>query len=398
MASKKAVGERACDLIARAAEAGFEVSPTQLARWHRRGLLRRPWQQSLGRGKGTECLYPAGTGDQLLALCELRKQTRLLGRIGWGLCWRGYPVDTRYWRPPLRDAARTWDHTIALLKEPVDPESYVLSEEAVTGLEGLRDLRTESKVARQARKRVGRDRFSTLARILLETAVGAFQGWDPIPSGVDQNYLSDKHILERGLGLERARTDKLTGAGPWLADDTAPTLVMLAKLLRDQSLVDILATSSDKALTVARDDLQKFLEMFGGMAQVLEAVFGKHAFGFGVVGEIGRSSDPKSQARLLLLWLMLKQSAELGKGIDELLKSAEAARVGVRAYRGLELLREKVPAFSDALRPSRLQSALTDGEEMKSLHRELGDLYKRNRESVEALLLRYPELNPRTGE
>jgi hypothetical protein len=173
---------------------------------------------------------------------------------------------------------------------------------------------------------------------------------------------------------------------------------MLAKLLGDQSLVDILAASSDKALTVARDDLRKFLEMFGDMAQVLEAVFGKHAFGFGVIGEIGRSSDPKSQARLLLLWLMLKQSAEMGKGIDELLKSAEAARVGVRAYRGLELLREKVPAFSDALAPSRLQSALTDGEEMKSLHRELGELYKRNRESVEALLLRYPELNPRSGE
>ena len=127
----KSAGERACDLIARAAEAGFEVSPTQLARWHRHGLLPRPWQQPLGKGKGTETVYPAGTGDQLLALCEFRKQTRLLGRVGWHLWWHGFPVDCSHWKPLLQDAARTWDRAVSGLRARAyadGPEAEALSD------------------------------------------------------------------------------------------------------------------------------------------------------------------------------------------------------------------------------------------------------------------------------
>ena len=40
--------------------AGFVVTPQQLARWHRVGLLPRPVQRGQGRGRGTVTLYPGG--------------------------------------------------------------------------------------------------------------------------------------------------------------------------------------------------------------------------------------------------------------------------------------------------------------------------------------------------
>src|SRR5438445_768462 len=72
--------ERADDLIALAKASGFHVTKTQLARWHRAGLLPRPVRrQGLGRGKGTISIYPAGTGTQLLALLVIRTRERGLG-------------------------------------------------------------------------------------------------------------------------------------------------------------------------------------------------------------------------------------------------------------------------------------------------------------------------------
>src|SRR5258708_33835896 len=113
-------GETAWDLFKRVSAAGFGVSATQLSRWHREGLLPRPRQRSMGRGKGTQSVYPAGTCSQLLALCKIRNQTRLLGRVGWHLWWKGFPVDKRHWAPALEQAAHVWDATVSGMSEAFD--------------------------------------------------------------------------------------------------------------------------------------------------------------------------------------------------------------------------------------------------------------------------------------
>src|SRR6185312_3198062 len=89
---EEAYVEPSAELLARATAAAHHVSETQLARWHRAGLLSRPRRRSLGRGRGTQTLYRAGTGDQLLALCEIHKRHKKLETVGWQLWWRGFPV------------------------------------------------------------------------------------------------------------------------------------------------------------------------------------------------------------------------------------------------------------------------------------------------------------------
>jgi hypothetical protein len=73
------------ELLAAAAKAGFEVSEAQLARWHRSGLLPRPQVRSLGRGKGTESLYPPGSSDRLVRVAELHVEEHRLANAGWRL-------------------------------------------------------------------------------------------------------------------------------------------------------------------------------------------------------------------------------------------------------------------------------------------------------------------------
>ena len=79
-------------LITVAHEHGYAVSMTQLGRWHRMGLLPHPQQQSQGKARGSQSLYPSGTEEQLLALCAIHIGERCLSFLAWQLWWTGYPV------------------------------------------------------------------------------------------------------------------------------------------------------------------------------------------------------------------------------------------------------------------------------------------------------------------
>src|SRR5438105_15226652 len=75
------------ELLAAASNAGFEVSEAQLARWHRAGLLPRPQVRSLGRGKGTESLYPPGTRQRLIRVAQVHVEEHRLANAAWRLWW-----------------------------------------------------------------------------------------------------------------------------------------------------------------------------------------------------------------------------------------------------------------------------------------------------------------------
>src|SRR5258707_10332904 len=89
------------EVIQRALVVGYTVSPAQLARWHRAGLLPRPRQQALGRGRGTETFYPPGSALQVVAICQIKDEERRLERIAFRLWWEGFPVEMAVIREQL---------------------------------------------------------------------------------------------------------------------------------------------------------------------------------------------------------------------------------------------------------------------------------------------------------
>lgn len=97
---------------------GFALTKTQLARWHRAGLLPQPRQRGLGRGKGTSSIYPNGTGNQLRALLEIHARERRLPFVAWKLGWEGFEVPIEQIRAFIEWIATEWERAIhALIKE-----------------------------------------------------------------------------------------------------------------------------------------------------------------------------------------------------------------------------------------------------------------------------------------
>jgi hypothetical protein len=80
------------DLVSAAAAESFHVTPTQLRQWQQAGLLPQPRQRGLGRGKGSETLYPAGSIEQLLVICRALKNKRRRVEAAWALWWRGVSI------------------------------------------------------------------------------------------------------------------------------------------------------------------------------------------------------------------------------------------------------------------------------------------------------------------
>lgn len=86
--------ESAADLREAASEAGFDVSPEQLRRWTRRGLLPLVGREGHGRGQGGSTMwFKKGASEHLLRLLELKSEKDDLNWVGWHLWLSGYPVE-----------------------------------------------------------------------------------------------------------------------------------------------------------------------------------------------------------------------------------------------------------------------------------------------------------------
>jgi hypothetical protein len=183
--------------------AGFVVSPQQLARWHRMGLLPRPVQRGKGRGRGTVTLYPGGTSRQLVELCSARSGTRDLVRVGFRMWWRGFDVDPTLVERVLRGTAARLDERVR--SHPEEGLSEALGILAGTS---FADVVERSDVAdfERARDAVAQV-FSVLGR--WAGPASALLGWR-FPTGVasprgDRVRGSDMPAL---LVIELAMTDR----------------------------------------------------------------------------------------------------------------------------------------------------------------------------------------------
>jgi hypothetical protein len=84
------------DLIAGATALGESITPHQLVRWHKKGLLRRPVVRHHGRGKGTTSYYPSSMLSQAVFLSRALRQTGRLDHATRLLWLAGFPVTAAF--------------------------------------------------------------------------------------------------------------------------------------------------------------------------------------------------------------------------------------------------------------------------------------------------------------
>lgn len=92
--------ESFADILRYARKRGHRPTRAQIHRFQQNGLIPKPEQIGLGRGRGTAVRYPAGTGAQLVAACKAIKSGSF--RFArWQLWWEGFAIDVEWLKNDL---------------------------------------------------------------------------------------------------------------------------------------------------------------------------------------------------------------------------------------------------------------------------------------------------------
>jgi hypothetical protein len=348
------IEETADDVVAAARAQGHPVTRTQLARWHRLGLLPRPRRQSLGRGHGMMSLYPAGTTTQLLRLRELQSRERQMTLIAFELWWEGYSVPEEAARHLLADIGRQFDDEIHRLRDMGPGEVRAEAEQTATS-------RTSTKMVRRMRKRVGAANFPKLVLALVSTLEGQSALFDPEGNhGWDAIVEVAASGLNKGLGLQRAHTDQVRGIPAWLPpDSTQSALKRVPELLRGIEFEHIAREAPAAYLIAARDGVKAFAAYFIPSAELVTARFGKDMFGMSAFAELLSDLGPEDRAAVLLgVLLFLQSNDDFTEGIRTFTEMAEQVDRLVKAQRLLARLQAEIPALAKPLSRRRQKAAL----------------------------------------
>jgi len=378
-------GETRAELIALAQTKDYDVSATQLANWHRYGLIPRPVQVSLGKGHGTQSVYPTSTGTQLLALCHVHKTEKRLDHVAWHLWWEGYDVSL--------DAVRTFlgsvmDQLDSDVRQLVDMANGDLSDVAWEWIEHALSARLP-KLLSGARKRVGRKHFDTFLTVLFTVSNGIFEG--PHADAEEADF--DRRILEKGFGLQRARTDRIGGIAPWLPSSwVGEALGAASRFLGTRCWADELAMITDMDLVYARDEVRSLLKIFGAYSARFDRIFGRGAFGFSVLGKMIRSIEAPEQAACLLMWAIarFRKFDEL-QGLEIYQRVAPGLIAGLKSWDLLDQLTSEIPGLAAILTTQEVATAVRDPEKMEHVLSRLSQFHALHGEDLDAFWTTHPE-------
>lgn len=301
------------ELIAEANEHGFRVTKNQLARWHRSGLLPAPYQRHLGRGKGTASVYPVVTRDQLLQLLRARQTERRLRYIGWRLWWDGYAVNPALVRGVLDEVVLEFEDAHGVL---FDSDSDGLSQSAMDFLDQSDNIRLPPLIT-EIRKRVG-GYFPVVLETILLMMGGRMESLPIDPkTGTSEPFVK---MLEKGLGLDRARTDRLDGSPLWVMDtpqEVVQSIVALAPYVAIQSWRQVLSEATIDDLNEVRIWFRDFTNVVLTVVPVVDLLYGKDSSGFGWFSRALKylNSKPALQAQAVFLLLLIGQIDELKVGL-----------------------------------------------------------------------------------
>jgi hypothetical protein len=282
---------------------GKPVSATQLARWHREGYLPTPVRKGLGRGKGTVSIYPAGTREQLRALCAFFSKERDAEKVAWRLWWAGYAVPSAFAHPWLERAAGEWETYVqALLAEQTaeERELHLLPEGVADVVDQAATARLRRPLLRRMRVRAGPDGFSALFRMILEMASGTFHGYYRDPDG---SSAEDQQIVTKALGLNRLTSRGLLPPDLNVAAAMEADLRVVGELIATTQPQQLLETLSEGEQARARDDLRVLASALHRLRTLMEGALGKRdAKIFADLDRAVREMKPLDQAVSLLLW------------------------------------------------------------------------------------------------
>lgn len=282
--------------VAHAANFGA-VTPWAIQSWVKHGLLPRVRYEHVDFG----VRVAAGTDEieeQLLALCQRRYHYRIRSHVDLALAlWMdGWDVEETV----VRDSFRRYVAPVA-----------DLADETRRGDAALRVAELPSQWSR-----IGRGEIATRA-LALDTLFGLISG-ARTGSGSDLSQLA---LLEQASGLDRARTDRLGGKGPWLPTAPGVGLRQGAEGLAAPRVLAALEAATTAELEAARTRAAALHEYFAVAIPMVAIGFGPDFAGLGALRDA--VDDPRLRSMLVLVALVVPEHA--ARMVEALPSQAELA-------------------------------------------------------------------------
>jgi hypothetical protein len=380
------------------ASSDHRISESELAQLRRAGVIHSPTVRSLGRPAGTVSEYPDGTTRQLLRFLAAnpRRPRRRLREKAWRLWWDDDGDLVPAVRAQLDKTAHDWERTSRWLGRLLDNE--FTTRHAANALERLykasQSTRLDGPLA-AARRRVGMNRFSTVTNLLSRIGTGRFTEFDDGDIYEDGTPVANSPaaLLERALGLDRARTDRLADVEPWYSGPSQADFARLSRLLFSRPPQALVSRTSNSSLQEARNEMHAFATTMTVTADLTRRLFGTGAFGFGVFARSLRPTSASLQALFFLGWLTLSEEEDLRVGMSEIASLESKAEAWNRLYAILDELRREVPAMSPVLADRRLGKALQDHAAAAELAAEIRAVRAANQGEIDAFFDRHADVN-----
>lgn len=324
------------DLIKSAASLGYAITAAQLARWHRAGLLPRPNQRSLGRGRGTETVYPAGTSVQLVALCHMREGERRLDRLAFGLWWDGFTVDPDVIKDLLKASAGSMEEQLR---------------KAVAGGQ------VASTFGAPLRQVLGPQRITVIDARLHAGDLGAgttVLPWESAPSGIPS------------------------------LDDLADVLGRaVASRLADGPLAGLITQVSETDLVLARDRAKLIVSLME-VAAPFAWLYGRAGAIFKLMERMAAALTTSDYAGLVVAALAFSPYVrpDLLKAMDAGIEPPPLAE----ELRKILIIRERVPGAAEVFTPMTVRALLRDKEAADRYRPGIEQFVADHREQINAAL------------
>jgi hypothetical protein len=348
--------------------------------------------RGLGRGRGTVSRYPPGSTARLVRVAQIHAGEHRLSYTAWRLWWDDggeMPPPARELLTQLADRLDTERDRLAGLlagEDAGDPAAVAAIDEFYEHAENARF----TGVLGQARRNIGRERFASVLRVLAEVGAGRFTGYSEATPGGDGAEVGTEALVERALELDRARTDRLAGGSPWLPESSEGSFVELSRVFASRS-VRAAASAPSTDLDQARLELQSLMAVIGTVAPLFERLFGRAAFGFGLIARTLADPTPRSQAFMLLGWIVLREDEAFREGLQRIAGAEPAASATVKLYDVLAQLRRDVPALAPLLTDERLAAAQRDADAAEALNADIARVRAQNTSELDVFFSTHPE-------
>lgn len=322
------------ELAGVAHDGGFpRITASQVHEWVMDGLLPPTGEQRSAGRHGFETIRLAGAEAQLLALCRLRAQTKSRDRLAILLWLDSWPIGT--------DRLRR-----AILKEIGDPTRVTLNTSGDETLDRMDEYARRHGPAFSRRAGLG--------HVGPEAAANGTMAALGVTFGVAEWDEEAAQAIEHIAGLDRARTDIVGDAGPWLDGPAAPSVDLSGFAFR---AVESVKGATESELEKARRRARPMVVDMQLVVRATELGLGLNVAGLGVLAR-GRLNPGMAVAIALVFG-----NIGLGDQLDTLAQTWSAVASEVAPMLPVaEAYVAKHPEQRDAIRRGGIQALLERGE------------------------------------